>query len=333
MSRQTVKGRQVSLERKIVALEAKLAQSEERSKRLLEAKRRLERRHRQVVAEVRETEEERLNQTKLFENLIEAIAAPIFYKDENGVYLGCNRFYENYSGFSRDALVGKTVFDVWPADLARQFHELDLKLIKRRKPHVDKTQAIYSDGSRHDVMIHRATFDKADGKVGGVIGFIEDISERSAAEKLLAANHQQLLDILDTAPVAVAITSEDVVRFANRRTTELLGARVGDRAPDRYVNPKDRDRLVEVLNRKGILRDAEIQMYGPNQESLELLATFSRTRYQGKQALLAWLVDITDIKNAEGALRDSEAYNKMLFQEFASTNCSFRSSNTGVHRL
>ena len=123
MSRQTVKGRQVSLERKIVALEAKLAQSEERSKRLLEAKRRLERRHRQVVAEVRETEEERLNQTKLFENLIEAIAAPIFYKDENGVYLGCNRFYENYSGFSRDALVGKTVFDVWPADLARQFHE------------------------------------------------------------------------------------------------------------------------------------------------------------------------------------------------------------------
>jgi two-component system, sensor histidine kinase and response regulator len=315
MSRQTVKGRQVSLERKIVALEAKLAQSEERSKRLLEAKRRLERRHRQVVAEVRETEEERLNQTKLFENLIEAIAAPIFYKDENGVYLGCNRFYENYSGFSRDALVGKTVFDVWPADLARQFHESDLKLIKRKKPHVDKTQAIYSDGSRHDVMIHRATFDKADGKVGGVIGFIEDISERSAAEKLLAANHQQLLDILDTAPVAVAITSEDVVRFANRRTTELLGARVGDRAPDRYVNPKDRDRLVEVLNRKGILRDAEIQMYGPNQESLELLATFSRTRYQGKQALLAWLVDITDIKNAEGALRDSEAYNKMLFQE------------------
>ena len=88
MSRPTVKGKQVSLDCKIVALEAKLAQSEERSKRLSEAKRQLERRHRQVVAEVREREEERLNQTKLFENLIEAIAAPIFYKNENVFILG-----------------------------------------------------------------------------------------------------------------------------------------------------------------------------------------------------------------------------------------------------
>ena len=57
----------------------------------------------------------------------------MFYKDENGIYLGCNRLYETYSGLSRHALIGKSVFDVWPEDLARVYHQADVELMRRRQ--------------------------------------------------------------------------------------------------------------------------------------------------------------------------------------------------------
>ena len=174
---------------------------------------------------------------------------------------------------------------------------------------------LYANGVRRDIVMHRATFDKADGSLGGVIGLAEDISQRNAAQEMLATQHRQLLEMLDSAPVAVAITSDDVVRYANRHACELLATKVGDKAPDKYVSPEVRDHLLEMLHRDGGFKDKELQMYGPNSEVLDLLATYIETQHEGRKAILAWLVDISKIKQAENELRESENYNKMLFQE------------------
>jgi two-component system sensor histidine kinase/response regulator len=91
------------------------------------------------------------------------------------------------------------------------------------------------------------------------------------------AQHRQLLEILDSAPVAVAITSDDVVRYANRRANEMLGITIGDRAPDKYVNSQVRNNIREVLDRDGGFKDIELQMYGPDSGVLDLLATYIET--------------------------------------------------------
>lgn len=128
---------------------------------------------------------------------------------------------------------------------------------------------------------------------------IEILCEQIAAQKIVAAEQQQLVEALDSAPVAVSITSEGVVRYANRRISELLGVNVGDRAPDWYVNPVDRDRLLETLHREGMVRGAEIQLYGANREIRDVLATLAVTQYEGRKSILAWLVDFTERKKVE----------------------------------
>ena len=56
-------------------------------------------------------------QLRSLKMLLDAISAPIFYKDANGIYLGCNVAFERYLGLSREQIIGKSVYDISPQDL------------------------------------------------------------------------------------------------------------------------------------------------------------------------------------------------------------------------
>jgi diguanylate cyclase (GGDEF)-like protein/PAS domain S-box-containing protein len=114
--------------------------------------------------------------------LIEAIPGPVFFKDADGLYLGCNAAFERYYGMRRDDLIGKGVFDLWPRDLAERYHAADRQLIENPGSQIYEAQMQAPEG-RRDVVFHKATFARADGSTGGQIGVILDITERKQAEQ------------------------------------------------------------------------------------------------------------------------------------------------------
>jgi PAS domain S-box-containing protein len=63
--------------------------------------------------------------------LLEAMPVPVFYKDVEGRYTGVNRAFETFFGKTRAELVGKTVFDIAPHDLAELYHARDLELFHK----------------------------------------------------------------------------------------------------------------------------------------------------------------------------------------------------------
>ena len=56
------------------------------------------------------------------ETLLNAIPAPVFYKDADGRYLGCNKAFEEFYGKTVQDLRGRDIFDLAPPEVAR-FHE------------------------------------------------------------------------------------------------------------------------------------------------------------------------------------------------------------------
>ena len=125
------------------------------------------------------------DQTRLLESLINAIPAPIFYKNEDGVYTGCNEHFVQYLGRSRDEIVGQTVYGVAPSKLAEVYHKADLDLIRQGGSQVYETSVAHGDGTVHDVMFHKAVFRKANNDPGGIIGVMLDITERKRLEEKL----------------------------------------------------------------------------------------------------------------------------------------------------
>ena len=52
-------------------------------------------------------------QLNFVSQLVEAIPSPLFHKDDNGRYLGCNKAFEAFVGRPRDEIIGRTVFDLY----------------------------------------------------------------------------------------------------------------------------------------------------------------------------------------------------------------------------
>ncbi|MFT3848782.1 MAG: diguanylate cyclase [Propionivibrio sp.] len=83
---------------------------------------------------------------------------------------------------SRAQLIGKTVYDVAPPDLATRYDAADRELLANPGVQTYETSVVYADGTRHDVIFHNATFGDVDGRVAGQIGVLLDITERKVAE-------------------------------------------------------------------------------------------------------------------------------------------------------
>jgi len=122
--------------------------------------------------------------------LIDTTPIPVFYKDAQGIYLGCNKAFEEFTGFSRDYLLGKSVFDIAPPQLAEVYYQADLDLTSKRGLQVYETTAVHVDATKHDVVFFKTTFPAADGSVGGVLGVMLDITERKQAECALQAQKE-----------------------------------------------------------------------------------------------------------------------------------------------
>jgi hypothetical protein len=60
---------------------------------------------------------------------------------------------------------------------------------------------------------------------------------------------------------------------------------------------------VNELEKSGFVPDYELQTYGPNRKIRDTLATFISTEYDGQNGILAWLVDISGLKEAEKELQ------------------------------
>lgn len=126
-----------------------------------------------------------VKQEHLLQAVINAVPAPIFYKDSQGRYLGCNNAFENYIGLTKPQLIGKTVFELFDLELAVVYDRADQVLLEEKAPQIYEAQVKYADGSLRDVMFHKAVFNAELENIDGIVGVILDVTDRKRAEREL----------------------------------------------------------------------------------------------------------------------------------------------------
>jgi len=127
-----------------------------------------------------------------FQNtLIESIPNPIFFKDRQGRYLGCNSSFLSLIGRTREEIIGKTVHEIYPHDLAVIYHDADERLFAQGG--IQQYEAVIGTADDlRNVIFFKATYASPDTPIAGLVGVILDITERKRAELQLEALTQEL---------------------------------------------------------------------------------------------------------------------------------------------
>jgi PAS domain S-box-containing protein len=173
---------------------------------------------------------------KLLEALIDAIAAPVFFKNCDGVYLGCNAAFSKMLGLNRREILGKTAFEIAPSRLARRYHETDLALMESGETQVYETEVVHADGSQRQVIFHKALFHDEEGAVAGIVGAMIDISDRKQVET----------ELRDSLEEKVALLKE--VHHRVKNNLQIVDSLLGLQS-NRSKNPEVMELLQDSRNR------------------------------------------------------------------------------------
>ncbi len=116
---------------------------------------------------------------------LDNVPAPIFSKDATGRYRACNKAFEEYIGLPRSQIIGSTVYDVAPPELAKVYEAADNELLARGRQQIYDARVKYADGEVHDVTFYKAVQHDERGEVAGLSGVMLDITERRRLETKL----------------------------------------------------------------------------------------------------------------------------------------------------
>lgn len=131
----------------------------------------------------------RLNeQLHFLQQLLDSIPIPVYYKDKDGLYLGCNAAFEAFIGSIRKDIIGKTIHQLVPKERADRHHEADMALLSHPGEQTYEVSGINKDGNYRDVIFNKASFVDAHDRVAGTVGVLMDITERKEAERQRLAN-------------------------------------------------------------------------------------------------------------------------------------------------
>lgn len=194
---------------------------------------------RDVTTQERAFRESRQQQATLM-SLINSVPEPVFYKDMQGQYLGCNQAFADLSGRSLRDILGRTAHDLFDADTARALAERDQAALASLSRGASENWITYPDGRRvlFETMI--SPFWDDHGLPLGLIGVSRDITQRKAQEEAMQRAR-------DLAEEATRLKTEFMANMSHELRTPMnaiLGMSSLALATD--LTPRQRDFLQKI---------------------------------------------------------------------------------------
>ena len=149
-----------------------------------------------------------------------ALPCPVFYLDCQGNYLDCNIAFENFFGKSMLDFLGKTAATLVPDAIVKQAAEANRRLLQGAVQHDFLAVLERVDGSLRDVLVTKAAFHDASGKIAGFVGALIDMTEQKRVERELRLS----ASVFENATEAITITDATPrILKVNRAFTEITG--------------------------------------------------------------------------------------------------------------
>jgi PAS domain S-box-containing protein len=136
--------------------------------------------------------------TRFSRTLLDILPIPVYYKDTSGRFMECNKAFEEYSGLSRENIIGKTITDLSKNEFATISSLNDTELINHPGSQSYELKVTTGIGAIKDTIFHKATLTDSQETIFGIIGTAIDVSEIRKSELISIRRANFMQSLLNT---------------------------------------------------------------------------------------------------------------------------------------
>jgi len=223
---------------------------------------------RDLTSEKRAIEKSK-QQLELLQRIIDTIPTPIYYKDSDLIYRMCNSAFAEIAGLDCDEIIGKSISDILPEELADVYHKYDMQLLEKGGRQSYEANMPGANGTTRNVEFNKAVCTNDDGKKLGIVGVMIDLGLYRNTSLETTDLEKRYRDVLSSAMEGIGIIDADKkVTYCNQALANILDANSPDEITGRsildFIQKSQHDRLFSELGRH--------DRTGPLQLELEIIS-------------------------------------------------------------
>lgn len=177
------------------------------------------------ISKMKTYETELISQKKFLKTLIDTIPDYVFYKDNEGVYLGCNRaMAEGIFHKDEKDVVGKKDEDLLTNKQLKQcFTKQDQEVISDEKTLIYEDKFIDNKGNQLDLETIKVPFYGEDGNIAGIIGISRDITIRKNAEAQIKESEERFRQLAQSIDEVFWLSTDDKMLYISPGYERIWG--------------------------------------------------------------------------------------------------------------
>src|SRR6516164_8893373 len=146
------------------------------------------------LSESRQQAERLAFENKMLRSVLDSMPDNISIKDLKGRYIFDNSGHARFLGATDSSeVVGKTLFDFLPTEIAAKFHAEDLRVLRSGEPVVRSVdEAVDRAGNKVWMSVTKMSLRDENGELMGLVSTTRDITARKNAEEQLAKYAEEL---------------------------------------------------------------------------------------------------------------------------------------------
>jgi len=273
------------------------------------------------ITERKQAEEKLKENEEIFNQFLQNSPIYIFFKDQNIRSLRLSTNYEKMIGKPLGELLGKSMFELFPSDLAQDMVDVDLRILKEGKKVVVEEEFNGRHYSTIKFPIHLP------GKPVFLAGFTIDVTEQKQAEDALRKSEEKYRKLHESLNDGYVYVSMDgLIQDSNRAFRDMLGyseeelvkLSFFDLTPEKWHSIENDIVTNEILpNGYSSVYEKEYYKKDGTVFPVELRAFLIKDDTGNNAGMWAIVREITKRKRAQEAMREAELKFRTIF-EFAS---------------
>ena len=243
----------------------------------------------------------------------------------DGFIRKCNKGAEELLGYPREILEGKLVFDLYMdgTEGKERAAKVFEKFISGEQVTGEELQMKKADESPIWISLSVNALRDADGQVVESRSAAVDITERKRAEDRLRESETRFVAAFRNSPVSLVITSAIDGKYVDvndrflRHTGYTREEVIGHTSQELqiFADYNDRERLLSQVRKQGYVHGLEMGFRIKSGEILTCLISTTVVHIGGQPHFLSTIVDITDLKKSQKALKESEERFRRIFEQ------------------